>query len=271
MTCFVLCLFSMIQLPPSPEAATPVAVEPDAPETRAERVARQGAMLREMAEITLRIARAEAKVALARTALAMNEADVGVAPAGGPRIVHPVTGGADPGLGISRISRSLRLTLAMETRLWDEFEAGPKAAAAERKPEPSPEQERRTDLGIRGVINCGTIVPIVEQAIEAEQDPKGDGSDTERRYDHLYERLEDEAEIVRFGTLPIGESIARLCAELGLKPDWDLWRDEDWAIEEAEARTPGSPYGRAWPTLDGADDAAREEAELATAGDVDPP
>ena len=250
----------MIQSPPSPETAAPEPLE-----TRAERVARQAAMLREMAEITMRIARAEEQVALARTALAMNEAAVGVAPAGGPRIVHPCTGGADPGLGISRISRSLRLTLAMENRLWDEFEAGAKAAV-EVKPEPSVKEQQRTQLGMRGVIMCGTIVPIVEQAIEAEQDPKGDGSDTERRMDHLYERLEDEDEIVRFGTLSVGENVARLCRGLGLNLDWDLWRNEDWAVEEAEARTPGSPYGRTW-----AEDAVEEEAELSVAGEVDPP
>ena len=111
---------------------------------------------------------------------------------------------------------------------------------------PRTEDDRRESGGRSGYILSSTILPVVEQAIEAAQDPKGDGSDTERRLDHLDERLLDEDEIVSFGTLPIGASIARICASLGLTPDWSLWEDEDWAIEEAETDAPGSPYGRSW-------------------------
>jgi hypothetical protein len=153
--------------------------------------------------------------------------------------------GPDPALSISRIARTLRLTLAMENQLYDDLAAEPVAPAA-RKPEPSAEAQRRTETGIRGCILGSTIVPVVEQAIQDAEDPKGDGSDTERRFDHLHERLVDEDEIVSFGTLPIGASIARICADLGLTPDWSLWEDEDWAIEEAETDAPGSPYGRSW-------------------------
>ena len=36
--------------------------------------------------------------------------------------------------------------------------------------------------------------------------------------------------------------VAQICRDLGLAIDLSLWEDEDWAIEEAEARTTGSPY-----------------------------
>ena len=108
------------------------------------------------------------------------------------------------------------------------------------------------DAGIGGCILGATIVPVVEQAIEAAQDPRSDGSDTERRLDHLYERLQDEDEIVSFGTLPIGASVARLCKALGLTPDWSLWENEDWAIEEAQTDEPGSPYASGGPESVGA-------------------
>jgi hypothetical protein len=149
--------------------------------------------------------------------------------------------GADPGLSISRIARTLRLTLAMENQLYDDLAAEP-VAPATRKPGPSAEAQRREAAGIRGCILGSTIVPVIEQAIAAAEDPEGDGSDTERRLDHLHERLVDEDEVVSFGTLPIGASIARICADLGLTPDWSLWEDEDWAIEEAQTDAPGSPY-----------------------------
>ena len=234
-------------------------------ETRAERVERQAKMLREMAAVVMGVARAEEQFALARAAQAMNDAQFGVKPDTGVRIAS-----VDPGLAIARISRALRLTLAMENRLYDELETGPGVApkvSAEPRPEPSPEQQRRIDLGVRGVINSSTIIPIVEQAIEAEEDPKGDGGDTEARIDHLYERLADEVEIVRFGALSIGENVARLCREIGLKPDWELWKDEEWAIEEAEAETPGSPYGRPWRE----DEAAETEEAAELAETADPP
>jgi hypothetical protein len=240
---------------------TPTSAATAPSETKAERIERQARMLRELAAITMSIARAEEQIVVARAAQAMNAAEAG-------RPAPPQPRGGEASAPIARISRALRLTLAMENRLYDELEADLTAAA--RKPEPSAEEQRRMDAGIGGCILSATIVPIVEQAIEAGQDPKGDGSDTERRLDHLYERLQDEDEIISFGTLPIGASVARLCAMLGLTPDWSLWEHEDWAIEEAEADAPGSPYGRGWSEDDQDSDERREAAELAEA-EVDPP
>jgi len=41
---------------------------------------------------------------------------------------------------------------------------------------------------------------------------------------------------------PVSKQIAAHCKALGLKPDWDLWKDSVWAIEEAETGELGSPY-----------------------------
>jgi len=218
-------------------------------------------MLRELAAITMSIARAEEQIVVARAAQAMNAAEAGRPAPAQPR-------GGESSAPIARIARAVRLTLAMEGRLYDELEAEPVA----RKPEPSAREQQRTEARMRGCVLGATIVPVVEQAIEAAENPKGDRSDTERRLDHLGERLADEDEIVSFGTLPIGASVARLCAELGLTPDWSLWEDEEWAIEEAQTDAPGSPYGQAWAG-DADQDAAEEladAAELAEA-DADPP
>ena len=40
----------------------------------------------------------------------------------------------------------------------------------------------------------------------------------------------------------VSEQIAAHCRALGLKPDWGLWKDQDWAVEEAENGAKRSPY-----------------------------
>ena len=228
---------SMIHAPPSPAApATPERLG----ETPAERVERQARGLREMQTIILSIARAEEQVALARAAQAMNAAEAGSPPASSQPAQNDR---ADPGLAISRIARALRLTQAMENRLYDDLAAGP---ARKAEPEPSAEEPWRKAARMRAAILSATILPVVDQVIADAEDPEGDGSDTERRHDHLDERLLDEDEIVNLGTLPIGASIARLCAQIGLTPDWSLWEDRPWAVKEAETDAPGSPHGRSW-------------------------
>ena len=169
---------------------TPATTAPAPAETPAERVERQARGLREMQAIILSIARAEEQVALARAAQAMNAAEAGLAPAAGSRVAQK--DGADPGLAISRIARTLLLTQAMENRLYDDLAAEPKrkpeppaAAAFLGQLKPRTEDERREAAGVRGYILSSTILPVVEQAIQDAEDPKGDGSDTERRLDHL--------------------------------------------------------------------------------------
>ena len=40
----------------------------------------------------------------------------------------------------------------------------------------------------------------------------------------------------------VSETVAQLCEQLELEPDWERWAAKDWAIEEAEAGIEGSPY-----------------------------
>ena len=80
---------------------------PTSAETKAERIERQARMLRELAAITLSIARAEEQIVLARAAQAMNAAEAG-------RPAPPQPRGGEAGAPIARISRAVRLTLAME-------------------------------------------------------------------------------------------------------------------------------------------------------------
>jgi hypothetical protein len=45
-----------------------------------------------------------------------------------------------------------------------------------------------------------------------------------------------------FQDRPLGATVALICRDLGLKPDWSQWAGEDWALAEARDRAPGSPY-----------------------------
>jgi hypothetical protein len=83
------------------------------------------------------------------------------------------------------------------------------------------------------------VQEIVTEAIEAGE---SDEAETERLHEALFERLEDPDDEADFADRPVGELVARICHDLELTPDWSLWEAEDWAIEEAEAKMPGSPY-----------------------------
>ena len=43
----------------------------------------------------------------------------------------------------------------------------------------------------------------------------------------------------------ISQQVAAFCKALGLTPDWSLWKDSFWALEEAEDGAEGSPYAKA--------------------------
>jgi len=208
----------MLHVPLPPENDDPASFDPDeARDVWRERV------LREMAELDLELMRALTHQATAR-------AQAGEAV-------------ADAGLAVSRISRSLRLTLALEERFAKARRARlaeKVAEAAQPAAEQTPETQRApaTDR-LRGVVRKDLVMQIVEEAIDDEA--KGERAET--LLTALAERLERPEDEADFLDRPYGELAARICRELGLSPDWSLWADEDWAREEAESREPsGSPY-----------------------------
>jgi hypothetical protein len=80
---------------------------------------------------------------------------------------------------------------------------------------------------------------------------------TERHLRNLEELAEIGMDLARtvqrqadFADRPIGELVARICRDLGVTPDWGLFEDDDWAIEEARTRPPGSPLASHDPTTD---------------------
>ena len=175
----------------------------------------------------------------------------------------PARGGApvDPGLTFSRISRAVRLTLALEARTHREIEAAASGAAAGAANDDEADEDGV--LGpidyerIREQISGGTrdlndydIRRAVDDAIEASHD---DPAEVERLKEELRERLEDDEVFFERARWPIGEAVALICQDLGLEPDWRRWEARDWARREAETSPHGSPYAttpRPPPTQD---------------------
>src|SRR6185312_15245119 len=69
------------------------------------------------------------------------------------------------------------------------------------------------------------------------------------------ERLDNDDIYGLVATRPLGELVAMICQDLGLKPDWDCLAAEAWAQAEIASGAEGSPF------LDGDDDETGEPAE----------
>jgi hypothetical protein len=213
------------------DASAFIAPEPDDPEGRTQR---QLAMLHELAEIGMQIARAVRDEALARAELA--DAD---APRPPSRF-----GGGDLGLVYGRIAKAVRQTLALETRLAD----GVEQARVERR--------RAHVAAVRAEYDerQQEIRDYVAEAIEAEaverQTPE---REIERLLDDLDERLDAGDYDDALADAPIGDLVERICADLGVIPDWSLWDDHAWAIAHLKARDPGDIGADRWRHLETAD------------------
>ncbi len=56
-----------------------------------------------------------------------------------------------------------------------------------------------------------------------------DGETVERLVAEAAERLERDDIYADIATRPFGETIAAICRDLGIEPDWSLFPGEDWA------------------------------------------
>jgi hypothetical protein len=221
------------------DASVSIAPAPDDPEGRAEvgvcaaeaRRERQLAMLHELAEIGMQMARAVRDEALAPAEAA------GDTPKPPSRF-----GGGDLGLVYSRIARAVRQTLALESRVAEQIDT-------------ARVEHARTRLGaLRRAVEDRQheIRDYVAEAIEAEAvERKTPERDIERLLDDLDERLEagDYDDALADGL--IGDLVARICADLGVTPDWSLWEDQAWAIDYEKSLPPYTDIGaERWPRHD---------------------
>jgi hypothetical protein len=136
---------------------------------------------------------------------------------------------ADLARAFDRVSRAVRLSIALRDKLLN---------AADSRPGRDTTQETRNE-------RAGRVRRIVRRVAKADFK---DGLLLEAVDRHVGERLNDRDITGDLLGRPIGELVAKICADLGLMPRWRELAEEAWAQAEIAERPPGSPYA-AWPAL----------------------
>ncbi|CAN7213580.1 hypothetical protein LJR219_000685 [Phenylobacterium sp. LjRoot219] len=188
---------------------------------------RQLAVLGRLAEAGLNIA-----LSVERRATAAEAAEDDAAEAAP---VAPPGASGDVALAYARVSRAVRLTVALQGRVVKELQALDEEAVRRRvRCEAEAGRERREAQAARKA----RVERIVERLIRAEAADEAEG---ERLADEAYERLEDDDIYGELTARPVSEIIARVCHDLGLAPDWTRLAEEAWAQDELAGGSVGAP------------------------------
>jgi hypothetical protein len=210
-------------LPPPSRDAFPDSDRATGPDPRVARAEQRLAMLRELAELGMALTRELTR----RTLEAPEELPTPPAAKADPRTVPGPR--HDPAESFARLSRAVRLTLALEATVEGELSdlraggiggsaASPLADDAndrvyEDLPRDYPSAHRnRIRDAVHEVINR-EIVDLI---------PAHEVLDT------LYERLTEGERYDVFVHRPLKEAVAAICEDLGLHPDWGRWTGEGW-------------------------------------------
>ena len=143
-------------------------------------------------------------------------------------------------MDFARVSRAVRLTFALQSRLIADFKGGgsprAKAEAAYHGPV---DVVWRDDLVEHDEVQKRQVRGIVQTLAEA---ASLDQETVERLVREADERLEDDDIYSDLTRRRLDEIVALICKDLGLQPDWDRLADDYWAKEEIDRPPPGSPY-----------------------------
>jgi len=135
-------------------------------------------------------------------------------------------------MAYGRAARATRLAILLQEQLG-QGGGDPQAVARQA------EAVREAALAARKTAHIGRAVRIVERvAMTCQIKPSRIG-------DYAYaarERLDDDDIYGLVATRPLGELVALVCRDLGLKPDWDALADEAWARAEIASGAAGSPF-----------------------------
>ena len=149
----------------------------------------------------------------------------------------------------AKLSRTVRLCLDMEARADQALAAlrdGAPAVRAARRTRVKRETKERREKVEHEVL--AMMEPVIREAADSERRESELISAVIERmtFDHAYDDLQDWDTVVTVG---------RLCADMGLKPDWDAWTVNGWPPPEDEMflqRPAWSPFNRvsAGPVLE---------------------
>jgi hypothetical protein len=198
----VLCLF--LNATPTLSATQPVDPPPD-------RAAERFAILRELVDIGMEIARAVQGEIRARAEAVEDEATES------PKIV------ADLGLAFSRVSRAVRQTVALEARLED--------GRLERRRAAEAAAEARSQADGEMAERAAKVKAKLMQLLypDRERDHRWD----DEGWETLNNDPDDEPDESFVADRPAADVVAGVCGDLGLKPDLSLWAGEDGAAVSA--------------------------------------
>ena len=230
--------------PPLSSDAPPESATADAPDPRIARAEQRLAMLRELAELGMALTRE-----LTRRAMAAPETPE-AAPDATPASRHPPR--HDPADSFARLSRAVRLTLALEATVEEQLSTlragglGPAApgsvAAANNDDDLDRFPPRDYPSAHRNTIR-DAVYEIINREV-TELIPAQDMLDT------LYERLTEGERYDAFIHRPLRETVEAICEDLDLHPDWSRWTDDGWSHSEPWAyawhRMWGPPSRRNW-------------------------
>jgi hypothetical protein len=185
-----------------------------------------------------RLAQAGLNMALAMEAQALAihpdaAADQGPQPYGAPAPA-PVSldflppGPGELALAFTRVSRAVRMTVALQARLLKGGD-GDLGAKASKPPSPPPVETRAQRATRAGAIMRRLITRS-----------EGDVFEAAERMERAQERLSDPDITGELLDRPVPELIAEICRDLGLTPDWADVESEAW-MTSPPTHTPSSP------------------------------
>ena len=219
-----------------------------APAPKADPPADDPAAVAEARRLAERVARAESRLRVLEEIRAIGMRlmrkleDAPVAGSDAPR--------PDPAAGFAKVSRAVRLTLDLEVRAEEDLSAAlaGEVSAHEKRREThdrvageANERAFKTDETARHVAR-ERVEEQVEIGIIREVETE---TDFFERSAAMNERLEEDEAYEDVRDQPFREVVERLCADIGLDPDWSDWTDEGWPeppLRGPEARPPWSPF-----------------------------
>lgn len=150
--------------------------------------------------------------------------------------------GRDPADAFARLSRAIRLTLALEAKTDQELKdllsgLAPAREEARARAEERARLARVEDYQTRNDQVFDRVFDVAKAEID-------DNETFGEVFDALRERLDEDEGYADLVSAPLRELVERLCRDLDLAPDWSQWQDDGWAPGYSPARYRFSPFKR---------------------------
>lgn len=216
----------MFSSPPTPET------DPQTASTADPRRAEELRLLEEMTDGAMALARAFQASALAVLQTAQTPEEHAVA--------------VNHGRAFDRYVRTARQCMALRDRFVRQDRSEQRQADEARRAQ---EQERAEEAAVRRAL----VGHAVQDAIEADPRPRPERENLLARLNEFLDLADDQF----FLDFSIGRAAQELCRGYKVAVDLGLWKDKNWALQEAMTRTPGSPFATWLPQIEAGDPMAR--------------